>query len=127
MKKEDGLTWEQDGIVYMEGQIYIPNNKKLKEWILQENYNPVDVGHPEQQMMIELVKRNYWWLELKENIKKYMQCCIKYQQNKVQHQQKLGELHLLEIPQGPWQEISINIIGPLPRFNRIDVIVVIVD
>ena len=79
MKKEDGLTWEQDEIVYMEEQIYIPNNKKLKEWILQENYNSVDVGHPEQQMMIELVKRNYWWLGLKENIKKYMQCCIKYQ------------------------------------------------
>jgi len=31
LKKEDGLTWEQDGIVYIEGQIYIPNNKKLKE------------------------------------------------------------------------------------------------
>ena len=27
LKKEDGLTWEQDGIIYMEGRIYIPNNK----------------------------------------------------------------------------------------------------
>jgi len=34
LKREDGLTWEQDGIVYMEEQIYIPNNKKLKEQIL---------------------------------------------------------------------------------------------
>jgi len=33
----------------------------------------------------------------------------------------------LEILQGPWQEISINIIGPLPRSKRIDVIIVIVD
>jgi len=32
----------------MEGQIYIPNNKKLKEWILQENHDPVDIGHPGQ-------------------------------------------------------------------------------
>ena len=31
LKKENGLAWKQDGIVYMEGQIYIPNNKKLKE------------------------------------------------------------------------------------------------
>ena len=41
LKREDESTWKQDGIVYMEGQIYIPNNIKLKEWILEENYDPV--------------------------------------------------------------------------------------
>jgi len=45
----------------------------------------------------------------------------------VQHQQKPGELHPLEILQELWQEISIDIIGPLPRFNRMDAIVVIID
>jgi len=40
---------------------------------------------------------------------------------------KARELHLLKIPDGPWQKISINIIGPLPRSNNKDVIVVIVD
>jgi len=39
----------------------------------------------------------------------------------------LGELHPLEISQGPWQEISIDIIGPLPRSNGMDAIMVIVD
>jgi len=33
----------------------------------------------------------------------------------------------LKIPQGPWQEISINIIGPLPKSNGMDTIVVIID
>ena len=36
-------------------------------------------------------------------------------------------MHPLDIPQGPWQEISINIIRPLLKSNRIDAIVVIVD
>jgi len=40
---------------------------------------------------------------------------------------KTGELHPLEILKGPWQEISINIIGPLPKSNGMDAIVVIVD
>ena len=56
-----------------------------------------------------------------------MQGYFKCQQNKIQHQKKLGELHPLEIPQGLWQEISIDIIRPLPRSNRMDAIVVIVD
>ena len=33
----------------------------------------------------------------------------------------------MEIPQGPWQEISIDIIGPLPKSDGMDAIVVIVD
>jgi len=36
---------------------------------------------------------------------------------------KVGELHPLKIPQGLWQKISINIIGPLPRSNNKDAIV----
>ena len=56
LEKNNGLSWEEDGIVYIEGRIYVPNNKKLKEKILQENHNSVDVGHPEQQKMLELIK-----------------------------------------------------------------------
>jgi len=77
--------------------------------------------------MIELIKRTYWWPGLKEDVKNYVQGCLKCQQNKVQHQKKAGELHPLEISQGLWQEINIDIIGPLPRLNGIDAIVVIVD
>ena len=97
LKKEDGLTWKEDGVVYIEGRVYVPNNKKIQKEILKENYDSVDIGYPSQHRMLELLKRTYWWPELKENIKKYVQGCFKCQQNKVQHQRKTGELHLLDI------------------------------
>jgi len=81
----------------MEGRVYVPNNKKIKEEILKENHDLADVGHPKQHRMLELIKRTYWWLGLREDIKKYVQGCFKYQQNKIQHQRKAGELHPLEI------------------------------
>ena len=87
----------------------------------------MDIEHPGQQRMMELIKRNYWWLGIKTDVKKYVQGCFKYQQNKVQHMKKAGELHPLKTPEGPWKEISIDIIGPLPKSNRKDTIVVIVD
>ena len=127
LEKEDGLSWEDDRIVYIEERVYIPNNKKIREQVLKENHDLVDVEHPGQQRMLELIKRNYWWPGLKEDVKKYIQGCFKCQQNKVQHQKKPGELHPLEILQRLWQKISINIIGPLPRFNGMDTIMVIVD
>jgi len=48
LKKKDGLTWEEDGIVYIEGRVYVPNNKGTRENILKENHDSVDVGHPGQ-------------------------------------------------------------------------------
>ena len=49
LEKEDGLTWEEERVVYMEGRIYIPNNKKIREEILKENHDLVNVGHLGQQ------------------------------------------------------------------------------
>lgn len=81
-----------------------------------------------QQMQdIQDNKRNYWQSEIQNDIKKYVQECQKYQQNKVQHMKKVEELYSLETLQKPQQEISINIIGPLPKSNDKDTIVVIVD
>ena len=77
LEKQDGLILEEDGVAYMEGRIYVPNNKKIREEILKENHNSVDVGHQEQYRMLELLKRTYWWPVLKED--------VKCQQNKVQY------------------------------------------
>ena len=111
----------------MDRRIYMPNNQKIKEKILQENHDPVDIEHPRQQQMVELIKRNYWWPKIKNNIKKYIQECFKCQQNKVQYMKKAEKLHPLKTPEGLWQEISINIIGPLLKSNKKDTIVVIVN
>ena len=59
LNKEDSKTWEEEEIVYKKGRIYVPNNKKLKEKILKENHNSVDMGYPGQQRMFNLIKRNY--------------------------------------------------------------------
>jgi len=59
LEKEDGQSWEVNGIVYVDRQIYVPNSQRIKERILKENHELVDVGHPGQQQMIELIKRNY--------------------------------------------------------------------
>jgi len=57
LEKKDGLAWKEDGMAYMEGRIYVPNNKKLRKEILKEHHNPVDIGHSGQHQMLELLKR----------------------------------------------------------------------
>ena len=53
--------------------------------------------YPGQQKMLELIKKHYWWPEIQNNIKKYVQKYQKCQQNKVQYMKKIRELYLLEI------------------------------
>jgi len=98
--KNDGQSWEKNRIVYIKRRIYVLNSKRIREQILQENYNLINVGYPRQQRMLELIKRNYWWPEIKVYVKRYVQGCMKCQQNKIQHIKKTGELYPLEIPKG---------------------------
>jgi len=59
LKKENGLTWEEERVVYMEGRVYVLNNRKIKKEILKENHDLADVGYPGQHRMLELIKRTY--------------------------------------------------------------------
>ena len=87
LEKNNGLTWEEDGVAYIEGWdiVYVPNSKELREEILREHHDPVNIGYPGQHRIMELLKRTYWWPGLKEDVKRYVQGCFKCQQNKVQH------------------------------------------
>ena len=77
LRKKDGLTWEEDRIIYMDGRIYMPNNRKTRETILKENHNEANIGHLGQHRMMELIKRTYWWPGLREDVKNYIQGCFK--------------------------------------------------
>ena len=102
LEKDEGQTWEDDGIVYIEENINISDNQKIQEQILQENHDLAGMGYPEQQKMLKLIKRNYWWLGIKGDVRKHVQQCIKCQQNKVQHMKKAGELYPLRVLEGLW-------------------------
>ena len=48
LEKEDGQLFEEDGIIYVDRRIYVLNNQKIRERILQENYELVDIRYPGQ-------------------------------------------------------------------------------
>ena len=52
LKKENEQAWENNRIVYVEEQIYTPNNKKIQEQILQEYHDLVKTGHLRQTRML---------------------------------------------------------------------------
>jgi len=45
----------------------------------------------------------------------------------MQHIKKATPLHPLPMPKTLWEEISINVIGPLPKSENKDAILIVVD
>jgi len=69
---EKDVTREQDGMVWMDNRIYVPNNKDLWEQILVEHHEPAVLGHPGQKKMLELIKRTYWWPWMKLDVENFV-------------------------------------------------------
>jgi len=61
LEKKDRQSWKENGIIYIDGKIYVPRNRQLQNEILSDNHNPLDVRYLGQHRIIELTKRNYWW------------------------------------------------------------------
>jgi hypothetical protein len=119
--------WEEDdGFIYYKGRLYVPNDRKLRQDVVKSCHNAILAGHPGKNGTIELVSRYYWWPRMAGFISAYVEGC-----DRCQHYRK--DLHpkaLIqpqEVPEGPWQTIGIDLIGPLPVSRGKDAILNIVD
>jgi hypothetical protein len=74
------------------------------------------------------LKVTYWWYRMKRNVVGYVAHCDTYQRVKAEHQQPVGLLQLLQVPEWKWEEIAMDFIVGLPRTHSgYDSILVIVD
>jgi hypothetical protein len=124
----DGTArWEEeDGFIYYRGKLYVSNVKELRREVVKLCHDMVTAGHPGKNGTTELVSCYYWWLRMAGFISSYIEGCDKCQRyRKDIHPKAL--VHLQEVPEGPWQIISVDLIGPLPMSKGKDAILNIVD
>jgi hypothetical protein len=117
---------EEDGLIYYRGKLYVPNVKELRKEVVKQCHDSVTAGHPGKNGTIELVSRYYWWPQMAGFVLSYVEGCDKCQHyRKDIHPKAL--IHPQEVPEGPWQVIGVDLIGPLPMSKGKDAILNIVD
>ena len=84
-------------------------------------------GHPGPYKTRELITRNYFWPRMQRMIDAYTQGCEVCQQDKIDRQPLRAPLHPHEVPMGPWQVVTCDMIGPLPESNGFNAIEVFVN
>ena len=113
------VTWQE--------RIYVLKNRHLREDIIRDHHDSVAAGHPGWYKTQELVTQNYWWPYIQSDIRKYVDGCETCQRSKTHRQKPKAPLNPNEVPSGPWEHISVDLIGELLESQGFNAILVIVD
>ena len=76
---------------------------------------------------MELVTRNYWWPGVTKEMKRYVEGCNQCQRMKNRAEMPAGKLRPNQVPERPWQYISVDFITKLPMSKGHDSILVVCD
>ena len=119
----------ENGLLLYRGKVYIPKSEQdhLRRRIVQMHHDLPSAGHPGRWKTYELVSRNYWWPGMSIFTKNYVTGCNICQRMKNQPQQPYGPLQPNEVPGGPWDIITTDLITQLPESDGYDAICVVVD
>jgi len=61
--------------VLKERKVYISKDKELQTEIIRLHHDILVAGHGGRWKTTELVMRNYWWLEVMKDIRRYVKGC----------------------------------------------------
>ena len=68
--------WQiEEGLVLKEERVYVPKDEKLRVEIIWLHHDTLMAGHGGQWKTVELVTRNYWWLGVTKEVKRYVEGC----------------------------------------------------
>ena len=124
--------WRVDGGLLWHGEaIYVPPDAALRQEILRVHHNDPWAGHFGQGKTLDLVKRKFYWNRLRTDVEAYVQDCPICQKMKVPRRLPQGKLSSLPVPNGIWQDLTMDFITSLPPSARkgevFDAILVVVD
>src|SRR5882757_10135729 len=123
--KNERFARNEDSLITFDHKIYVPPS--LREAVLVDHHNNILTGHPGVKGTREQIKRQYWWNDLLDDIKRFVKGCTKCQQATTLRSKKAAPLHPMPIVKTPWEFISVDLIGPLPPSNGHNAIMVVVE
>ena len=57
-------------------RLYVPNIPEIKLWILNEVHKSRNSRHPRYQKMITMLRKDYFWPNMKNEVAEYIARCI---------------------------------------------------
>ena len=122
----------EHGLLLHRGKVYVPKDQQLRLDLIKLHHDTLPAGHPGRFKTLKLVTQNYWWPGMSVMVKRYVQGCDSCQRNKYSREKPYGLLQPNEVPGGPWEIVTVDLITQLPpamdfRGEKKTAILVVVD
>ena len=128
VKELRGEEWKLEGdLVLKEEKVYVLKDEELRAEVIQLHYDVLAVGHGGRWKTVELVTRNYWWLEVMRDVGRYVEGCDLCQRMKNRTEEMAGKLKLSEVLKKLWSHLTVDFITKLPVVAGKDAILVVCD
>jgi len=123
-----GEEWQIEGeLVIKERKVYVPKNEELRAEIIWLYHNVLAAGYERQWKTVELVTRNYWWLDVMRDVGRYMEGCDLCQRIKNRAEELVGKLKLSKVLEKSWTYLIVDFITKLPVVAGKDTILVVCE
>ena len=125
-----------DGLLYLQGdaqqrktpRLCIPNDKKIRLRLLQENHDNATAGHLGIDKTYATLARYYWWPNMSTDVKNFVRTCDYCQRSKGRTLISNGSLSPVAIPQERWEVVTMDFVTGLPKTKQdFDMIMTVVD
>jgi hypothetical protein len=117
---QNGLLW------YKQKQLYVSEGK-MRDIILKECHDGPLASHGGTKCTTTLLKKSYYWSNLKDSAEDYVKTCLTCQQNRTLNKKQVSLLQPLLNSEGPWESVSMDFMVSLPPSRGFDAIMVVVD
>ena len=108
-----GLTQKGD-LLWKENCIYIPDDLQLKMDLLYWHHDVPWCAHLGIKNTIQLIKRQFWWPKMQQDIESYIKSCPQCSRNKTDRIRRVPPLIPHASPDGCWRVMAIDLITDLP-------------
>ena len=117
----------RDGALYKDDNLWVPGELGLLMEVIRDAHDQPSCAHPGMNRTEELIKRYYYWPNMRKVIKRYIRNCHSCQRAKPSHDGLTGLLRPLPIPAQRWVDISMDFIVGLPDSEGHNAICTIID
>ena len=102
-----------DELFYYKNKIYIPKSLRIR--VLEIHHNDKKIDHKSLAKTLHLLRRRYYWPNLRQKAQNYIQNYQICQHAKSNTHKIYDHLQPLPTPSERWKRIRLNIITDLPK------------
>ncbi|CEL08608.1 hypothetical protein ASPCAL11756 [Aspergillus calidoustus] len=107
---------EKDGVLHIKGLVYVP--PALIPQTIREHHDAPVHGHFGIDKTCEHIARNYYFPNMRKKVERYINECETCLRDKPKRHAPYGKLQNPEVPQRPWEWITVDFVGPLPTTKQ---------